>query len=73
MRCLVANAFLYALVIIIFSIAIGYGLIILTVVIWLPMVILGLLLTWWMMTTKEWYHEMVKIENAGQVPPEKRM
>merc|ERR1712167_452513 len=47
MRCLVANAFLAALLVIIF---------------WGPMVVLGLLLTWWMMTCKDWYHELVKAE-----------
>ena len=73
MRCLVANAFLYALVVIIFAMSIHMAMFYLTMIIWVPMVILGLLLTWWMMTCKEWYHEAVKLEHGGQIPPEKKM
>ena len=74
MRCLVANAFLCALAIIIFGgiLAGGVG-IALFFVIWLPLVILGLFLTWWMQTSKDWYHELVKVENNGQIPADKRL
>merc|ERR1711898_12121 len=77
MRCLVANAFLAALVIIIFAGITGgaYASIVIMalIIVWGPLVVLGLLLTWWMMTAKDWYHELVKVENNGQIPQDKRM
>ena len=79
MRCLVANAFLAALAIIIFfgvigGQSIGAGVVIIaSIIVWGPLVVLGLFLTWWMMTCKDWYHELVKVENNGQIPQEKRM
>ena len=74
MRCLVANAFFAALAIIIFGgiVAGGVG-IALFMLVWLPLVILGLFLTWWMQTSKDWYHELVKVENNGQIPADKRL
>merc|ERR1711934_922137 len=74
MRCLVANAFLAALAIIIFGGVIAGGLgIAIFFPIWLPLVIIGLFLTWWMMTAKDWYHELVKVENDGSLPNDKKM
>merc|ERR1711934_167226 len=74
MRCLVANAFLAALAIIIFAGIIGGGIVIFVfVIVWGPLVVLGLFLTWWMMTCKDWYHELVKVENQGQIPADKRL
>merc|ERR1719183_3032518 len=73
MKCLVANAFFGAIAVLLFGgIAAGVGGIILLAFMWIPLVIVGLLLTWWMMTTKDWYHELVKAENGGQIPADKR-
>ncbi len=62
------------LAIIVFAGVIGGGIaIMIFIVIWGPLVVLGLFLTWWMQTCKDWYHELVKVENNGQIPQDKRM
>ena len=78
MKCLVANAFLTALVVFLFGLIIGaiksyFVVFLVLIIIWVPQVVSGLFLTWWMTSTKAWYHELVMAENGGQIPQDMKM